>query len=99
MCAGCNRDTVYCESWIAPLLDELKYNINLRMHYIGEKQVWRRLEQAWLGMARLALPAAAVLAGAVHVYIHMCGASRLSLPLVSSHRVCAFCYLPASFST
>jgi hypothetical protein len=31
---------VFCESYIAPLLDELKYNINLRMHYIGEKQVW-----------------------------------------------------------
>jgi hypothetical protein len=30
---------VFCESWIAPLLDELKYNINLRMHYIGDKQV------------------------------------------------------------
>lgn len=28
-----------CESHIAPLLDELKYNINLRMHYIGFKQV------------------------------------------------------------
>jgi hypothetical protein len=24
---------------MAPLLDELKYNINLRMHYIGSKQV------------------------------------------------------------
>lgn len=31
-------DAVFCESWIAPLLDELKYNINLRMHYIGDKQ-------------------------------------------------------------
>ena len=33
------RDAVYCESHIAPLLDELKYNINLKMHYIGDKQV------------------------------------------------------------
>jgi hypothetical protein len=31
-------DAVYCESHMAPLLDELKYNINLRMHYIGSKQ-------------------------------------------------------------
>lgn len=34
-----HRDAVYCESHMAPLLDELKYNINLRMHYIGSKQV------------------------------------------------------------
>jgi len=31
-------DAVYCESHIAPLLDELKYSINLQMHYIGFKQ-------------------------------------------------------------
>lgn len=34
-----NRDAVFCESHIAPLLDELKYNINLQLHYIGDKQV------------------------------------------------------------
>jgi hypothetical protein len=34
-----HRDALYCESYLAPLLDELKYSINLNFHFIGEKAV------------------------------------------------------------
>jgi hypothetical protein len=53
---------VYCESHIAPLLDELKYNVNLRMHYIGDKQVGGAASQGQTEHAPFAVAVAVAVA-------------------------------------
>jgi hypothetical protein len=44
--ACCCRDAVFCEGFLAPVLQELQQYITLQLHYIGQQQVQYEFQSA-----------------------------------------------------